>query len=350
MTDRARAKAGPRGGFTLVELLVVIAIIAILIGLLLPAVQKVREAAARTQCLNNLKQIALALHMHHDTRGSLPSALVAQPSPAFSGVPNYFYSWSALAQINPFLEQTNIYNAMDLTYPEYVVDQNGNFIISPPNQFAVQQVVKIFLCPADTMKPVDGGYGVDSFGPTNYCVCTGTGLNAGSPWFADGVCFARSHIRLTDISDGTSNTAMVSESILGDGPESVVGAMPGDSRTTYGYVYGAPLSDSACASVFLWNFEQHRGFQWASGEYRCASYDHYYPPNAAQWDCITNDLTPGDRLYTANGWKAARSRHTAGVNLALADGSVHFVPNGIDMGVWRGLATRQGGEAINPGF
>src|SRR5215471_8991939 len=100
----------PRRGFTLIELLVVVAIIAVLIGLLLPAVQKVREAAARIQCENNLKQLGLALHNYESANGKFPAAFKGNDgsNAAYAGYPQYFFSWSALAQLNPFLEQTNI--------------------------------------------------------------------------------------------------------------------------------------------------------------------------------------------------------------------------------------------------
>src|SRR3974377_2080923 len=103
-----------RFAFTLIELLVVIAIIAILIGLLVPAVQKVREAAARIQCTNNLKQLGLALHNYHDARKSFPAAMTPHTDPNYPGVPAYFFGWSVLAQLTPYLEQTNVYNTMDL--------------------------------------------------------------------------------------------------------------------------------------------------------------------------------------------------------------------------------------------
>ncbi len=329
-----------RRGFTLIELLVVIAIIAVLIGLLLPAVQKVREAAGRMKCQNNLKQLGLALHNFAGANGSLPPAIRGE------GSPPYFDQWSVLANLNPYLEQTAIFNKMDLTQQTY--DPTVPFNITAANQFAVQQVVGLFLCPSDRMTPVTTGpaYGVPVIGPTNYVFCNGTGTNNGSPWDADGVFVAQTGFRLTDITDGTSTTAWSSESILGDGPAAVIGAMPAATDVVYGFISGLPLSDSACAAATQWNYQQPRGFMWASGEIRNASYNHFYPPNPPQWDCVTLDLRAGQTQFTANGWKAARSRHSGGVNVGLADGSVRFVANSIDLVTWRALATRAGGEPV----
>jgi prepilin-type N-terminal cleavage/methylation domain-containing protein/prepilin-type processing-associated H-X9-DG protein len=338
-----------RRGFTLVELLVVIAIIAILIGLLLPAIQKVRAAGARTQCLNNLKQISLALQNYHDTLGSLPPSIQSE---------NVFDLWSALAQLNPFLEQTAIYNLLDLTVPMYQYDPTSPDGYSVPpgtppknNRQAVGTLEKLFLCPADIMRPVAlNRYLIPAWGPTNYCVCIGSGLNGGSPLDTDGIFYAGSATRLTDITDGTSNTAMVSESILGtnkDGPAGYTTPRPPTLDPAVTYVADpnpAPgLTDAMCAGAPVINFVDYRGFQWSAGEVRCAAYNHYYPPNSPLPDCVGYGPPPA---YHDLGWKTARSRHSGGVNLALADGSVRFVSNGVDLTLWRNLATRAGGEVI----
>jgi prepilin-type processing-associated H-X9-DG protein len=225
-----------------------------------------------------------------------------------------------------------------------------SFNISAANQFAVQQVVKLFLCPADKGQPVSVAYGEPVIGPTNYAVCVGSGLPPGgngplgSPLNSDGMFMAApgfNGFKITDVTDGSSNTAMMSESLLGDGPESASGPMPGDPQLVYAYTgFGTRVSDAACAAAAQWNVSNRRGFMWASGEMRCGSYNHYYTPNPPLPDCICND----GATFTSMGFRAARSRHTGGVNVLLGDGSVHFISNAVSLTTWRALATRAGGE------
>ncbi len=333
-----------RSAFTLIELLVVIAIIAILMGLLLPAVQKVREAAARMKCSNNLKQLGLALHNYEGANGKLPP-LYPYAAPNSTAL-NYRYTWSVLAQLNPYLEQTNIFNAMDLTQPIYV---GSPATISPQNAFAVVQKIPIFLCPSDRGIAVSSAYGVTDMGPTNYVASHGSGLSGGgygSPVASDGIFTTQFGVKITDITDGTSNTVAFSESILGDGAEGTT-TQPGDERTAYKYTgyTGTLPSDSNCAGTPVnWNGYNRRGFMWASGEARCVSYNHYYGPNSKSFDCIANDPFAANYTYTAVGYRAARSKHTGGVNAMLGDGSVRFVRDSVDLNIWRGASTKSGGE------
>jgi prepilin-type N-terminal cleavage/methylation domain-containing protein len=142
-----------QGAFTLIELLVVIAIIGVLVALLLPAVQKVREAAGRTTCINHLRQINIALQHYHDRIGNFPSNMQPKSWPPDPGLPPYFFSWSVLTELTPYLEQNNVYQSMDLTYPLYVKGFAG-FVVSEPNKLAAGQLIRVFLCPSDKMEPV----------------------------------------------------------------------------------------------------------------------------------------------------------------------------------------------------
>jgi prepilin-type N-terminal cleavage/methylation domain-containing protein len=343
-----------RPGFTLIELLVVIAIIGILIALLLPAVQQAREAARRTQCKSHLKQLGIALHNYHDAKQTFPPNLIPGGRPGSPGYIGYSKgNWGVMAYLTPFLEQSNVYGLLNLESPTY--DNVGGSWIIPDsnNRLAASILVPLYLCPSDASQKVSTNWGVtEGIGPTNYCANMGTGLDPaggtqfGSPYGADGVFFADSRIRFADLTDGSSNTAAMSESVLGVGATvSGSAAAPGSERDYYkNLAFGQNISDASCAAATTWNQSDPRQFSWYSGEIRWTSYNHYYGPNTAKYDCVANG--PATEGYIASGWKAARSHHIGGVNILLCDGGVRFISDSINLGIWRSLATRSGGEVV----
>lgn len=328
--------------FTLIELLVVIAIIGVLIALLLPAVQSARESARRSYCANNLKQIGLAVHNFEDVERRLPPGADSKAYAPAPTHPHTFYRWSALAKLTPYLEEAEAYNTLNFDFPLYM----PSLQVSAENTTGVGLVVRMFLCPSDRGRPV-----AEKFGPTNYAACAGTGMLGGTPFDTDGAFYINSRIRFGDISDGTSKTALFAESILGDQAENLTDRTKARADTVYGFTFTTPLSDVACHNAAIFNVTNRRGFSWANGEYRCGLYNHRLPPNAPALDCLAAKLS-GDVTVrnSAFGWRTARSRHLGGVHLLLADGSVHFISDAIDLGVWRALSTRNGAEPIDGAF
>lgn len=339
-----------RCAFTLVELLVVVAIIGILIGMLLPAVQNARESARRVHCLNNIKQLGLALSNHESANKRFPSGSMAKEYPPVPSHPYTFYRWSALAQSLPYMENTSVRDLLDVSLPLYM--PGAGYPISEANKIGIAKVLPDFLCPSDRGAPVKVG-----MGPTNYAVCAGSGAGGGTPFNANGIFYQNSHTRFKDITDGASHTVAASESLLGDDtprdPSGVLAA--GNSERSYKFLlrFSGPfdLTDAACAGSQNFNSSaatgnDPRGFAWCSGEYRSALYNHYYGPNALECDCVssvTTDSTPPPakpKLYSAFGWRAARSLHPGGVNVLYADGSARFVGDEIDLALWQSLATR----------
>lgn len=321
-----------RRGFTLIELLVVIAIVGVLMALLLPAVQQAREAARRSTCQNNLKQLGLGLTMCHDAQGRYPSGYLEQAWPQDPTVPAGHFRWGVLASLTPYLEKTDVYDSLNLTFPIYGGPAQS-YAVFAENTTGLGQRVSLFLCPSASRDQIQA-----PFHPVNYVASAGSGINNGEAKLADGVFYTNSATQNRDIRDGLTKTIAMSESLIGPGgaASSITLAGPQDPRVYFASLPSsvATLTDAACLTATTWGVR--RGASWADGNYVNGLYNHYYSPNAPQWDCIR---------HSNPGLKAARSEHAGGVHILYFDGSVDFASDSVDLNVWRGAATRAGGEA-----
>jgi prepilin-type N-terminal cleavage/methylation domain-containing protein/prepilin-type processing-associated H-X9-DG protein len=298
----------PRSSFTLIELLVVIAIIAILIGLLLPAVQKVREAAARMKCANNLKQIGLALHNYADSHGSFPagnySAYVTTPSLPTNL--NLFTSSGWQLQLLPYLEQQNLWQQ---SYAYLQANPGNTFTDSYP---ACGYVMAMYICPSNVRPTIDNYQGA-IYELTSYLGCAGT---TSGPPSCDGVLYCNSQVRFADITDGTSNTIAVGE------------------RPCTGDLYWG------------WGFAQSGFTGYGDGDTILGSKDASMA--IAAGDLATNiGLQPPRQPNDTEDIDAAHfwSFHMVGANFLYCDGSVHFLPYSAN-NVFPYLCTRNGGEVF----
>ncbi len=316
-----------RGGFTLIELLVVIAVMAILMALLLPAVQAAREAARRTQCQSNLRQLGLAVQLYHDTFGTLPPAV---QSPV--------YSYSAQARILPFVEQQNLLATLNF---DLGLREGPNDGIRAENQTASRASLEIFLCPSDDQ---NRRILMEDCAPGNYVGNAGSGVPDDGHFLAphaDGVIFGKSMLNVSRIRDGLSQTALMSEALVGDGR--IGSADKGNVHRQYLHL-GDEYPPMIRPSTLNCDPDRpnrpwlgDRNAAWVLGRFDSSLYNHYYTPNPDRPDCMHTH---------ARAWKAARSNHPGGVNLLFCDGHVSFLSDTVDRETWRGLATRRGGEIL----
>jgi prepilin-type N-terminal cleavage/methylation domain-containing protein/prepilin-type processing-associated H-X9-DG protein len=345
-----------RQGFTLIELLVVIAIIGVLIGLLLPAVQKVREAAARMQCANNMKQIALAMHSYHDVNNHFPGMWVrwgetdvqAPPSDG-DGVRTGGGSITCYLSLMPYLEQQNLYNVLHPYFYDttrwsptfFPYTHKGPPLVEGP---ANTGTVPTYVCPSQAEFPTpartdswanyptpwwgaDAVYGM--IGVETYPLNHGSDFDYGTPK-KDGMFFRNSAVRIPDVTDGTTNTFLICERDFSD-PVMNSAAFNSTSCNTGYYKLGH------LAGLGVPYF----GGDTDNGVTSFAPLNWRWP---ASWDINNCSLVSQGANLRVN---AAGSRHPGGANFALCDGSVRFVSDGVNPVTYALLFTRADGLVVN---
>jgi prepilin-type N-terminal cleavage/methylation domain-containing protein len=329
-----------RRGFTLVELLVVIAIIGILVALLLPAIQAAREAARRSQCVNNLKQIALGVQNYADTHKKLPAYCYRSYGPGGNWA-SHWEGFSVHTMILPYMEQQAVWDDFSRVYsasPDLLEGwrtgtfQNVRRIDIPP-----------YRCPSDGIMR----FGAET-GNNNYPVSVGPTYAAWNAAQQPGV-FSRDFERtFADIGDGLSNTIMIGEQVLGDNDGGqfsvgdVVRAQPWSGATAFPTDAQLAQYGQNCQGG-IGNHHSHGGREWISSMPNHSVFNTIAPPNWQYPNC--QDCT-GCGWMDSNGVFPARSKHPGGVNHSLADGSVRFISGDVNLQTYQALGSREGGEAI----
>ncbi len=345
-------------GFTLIELLVVIAIIAILVALLLPAVQQAREAARRSACKNNLKQLGLALHNYHDVHSIFPRGNFEMAGVTDGRGNRSWRGFSAQALLLPFVEQSAVYDRFDFNYDV------AEGTISANNTHR-QAVIPVFHCPSDTNR-IPNASGFDRGPGNNYAMSAGPSVY----WFAPaltpypptslpnltdqvGMFNYRRSVRMRDLTDGISNVIAASEIIKGDGDNTVYNL--GDVQRGVPKPAGFPNTFASENLINQWGAAATTaiggsvtargdiGANWARGDIGQTLFNTLANPNFRHPNLLDCDTCGAG---TGHGLMPARSRHTGGVQVVLADGSVKFISDNISNLTWQRLGGISDGYII----
>ena len=354
-----------RRGFTLIELLVVIAIIAVLIALLLPAVQAAREAARRAQCVNNMKQLGLAIHNYHSVNDKFPMGASSAIYDA-TMVYNVKQNLSLHAAILPFVEQTQVYNSLNFNWG---CEDNNTVLCYLINSTGTNAQIRAFVCPSDPNAGIPDHNGTSN--TNNYYGCVGTtttfsmigtnapyaNLNVASINMPTTGLFAfQASNSLASCIDGSSNTIAFAEAVVGNqnlqprqkriGLTGVAGLQTFEALDISANPANVPAALAVCSAAWSAGSapDDQRGENWAHGCMCMTLFNTVATPNFGgdNWNYCSR-IASGARSDLNN----ADSFHSGGVNVTMADGSVRFIKTSINLRTWMALGTRANGEVIS---